>query len=79
MELPDWLKPGSPTPFEMGLRGISDALDELYGQMVSGPLIGVGGQAAGGGGPQYHLHVHSSAPTEPVIADFRMMEAMGAR
>ena len=28
MELPDWLKPGSPTPFELGLRGIADALDK---------------------------------------------------
>lgn len=27
--LPDWLQPGSPTPFEYGLRGISDALNSL--------------------------------------------------
>jgi hypothetical protein len=27
--LPDWLTPGSPTPFEMGLRGINDAMSEL--------------------------------------------------
>jgi hypothetical protein len=27
--LPWWLKPGSPTPFEMGLRGIGTALDDL--------------------------------------------------
>lgn len=29
IELPDWLTPGSPTPFEMGLWGISDALKEV--------------------------------------------------
>lgn len=29
LQLPDWLTPGSPTPFEWGLRGISDALSEL--------------------------------------------------
>lgn len=29
IELPDWLTPGSPTPFEMGLRGIASALDEV--------------------------------------------------
>jgi hypothetical protein len=28
-KLPDWLTPGSPTPFELGIRGISDALSEL--------------------------------------------------
>jgi hypothetical protein len=27
--LPDWAIPGSPTPFERGLRGIAGALDEL--------------------------------------------------
>jgi hypothetical protein len=30
LELPDWLTPGSPTPFELGIRGISDAMSELY-------------------------------------------------
>lgn len=29
ISLPDWLTPGSPTPFELGLRGIADALEEV--------------------------------------------------
>lgn len=29
IKLPDWLDPGSPTPFEEGLRGISAAMDEI--------------------------------------------------
>jgi len=29
LSLPSWLTPGSPTPFEMGLRGISDAMGGL--------------------------------------------------
>lgn len=29
IKLPDWLTPGSPTPFELGLRGISDALKSV--------------------------------------------------
>ena len=29
IELPDWLTPGSPTPFELGLRGIGDAMRTL--------------------------------------------------
>jgi TP901 family phage tail tape measure protein len=28
LKVPDWLKPGSPTPLEMGLRGISAAMKE---------------------------------------------------
>jgi hypothetical protein len=27
--LPDWLKPGSPTPFEIGLRGIVSAMQAV--------------------------------------------------
>ena len=30
--LPSWLQPGSPTPFELGLRGISSALDQVSGK-----------------------------------------------
>lgn len=33
-DLPDWIKPGSPTPFELGLRGISAALKELSGTSI---------------------------------------------
>jgi phage-related protein len=29
IKLPEWLTPGSPTPFEIGLRGIADALQEV--------------------------------------------------
>lgn len=29
LTLPDWLTPGSPTPFEMGLRGIASALSDM--------------------------------------------------
>lgn len=29
LKLPDWLTPGSPTPFELGLRGIASALKEV--------------------------------------------------
>lgn len=37
--LPDWLTPGSPTPFELGLRGITDAMGEMGGL----PGFGIGG------------------------------------
>ena len=29
IKLPDWMQPGSPTPWEMGLRGVSAALREI--------------------------------------------------
>lgn len=82
--LPDWLIPGSPTPFEMGLRGISNALDELNRKGLpefSGNLNGIGGNgaAAGVGGgvvQQYNLTIHSSAKTESVAADYYLMRAL---
>ncbi len=46
-DLPDWLIPGSPTPFERGLRGINEALegtsnamDTLSGQLSNSPAFG---------------------------------------
>lgn len=45
IKLPDWLTPGSPTPFEMGLRGISDALNQVTSGMnvLGQTTIGLGG------------------------------------
>lgn len=52
VSLPGWLTPGSPTPFELGLRGIADAMGDVSG--MSGDMLqGVGAappQMAGGGG-----------------------------
>jgi hypothetical protein len=33
IKLPGWLTPGSPTPFEMGLRGIASALKDVNAQL----------------------------------------------
>lgn len=41
--MPDWLIPGSPTPFELGLRGISSAAKSM-------PNLGQALPVAGGGG-----------------------------
>lgn len=50
--LPDWLIPGSPTPFETGLRGIGSAIRSMpdMGQAFSSPGGSAGGLLAGGGG-----------------------------
>jgi TP901 family phage tail tape measure protein len=39
INIPDWLIPGSPTPFEMGLRGIGKAINDMpdLGQAVTVP------------------------------------------
>ena len=34
LKLPDWLTPGSPTPLEMGIHGINDALGDLIGTIA---------------------------------------------
>lgn len=34
IKIPSWLTPGSPTPFEMGLRGISDAMRTATNQVL---------------------------------------------
>ena len=39
-ELPDWLTPGSPTPFELGLIGINNALTDFNRLLDENGLIG---------------------------------------
>ncbi len=53
MSLPDWLTPGSPTPFELGLRGINDAMMQIGGlgmPALAGSLPAGGSAAMGMGG-----------------------------
>lgn len=42
LELPPWLTPGSPTPFELGLRGIAAAMQDL--NRIDMPTFGGGQQ-----------------------------------
>ena len=80
IKLPDWLTPGSPTPFEIGLWGIQDALKavantslpDFHAQLdftdVSLPNAVVSGSMGVNGEPQqvnYYTTVYSnSAPDE---------------
>ncbi len=67
IKLPDWLTPGSPTPFEMGLRGIADALNEVNGMTASAfsglpndSSVGSGGSERGyNQAPIFELHIHT--------------------
>jgi phage-related protein len=45
VKLPDWMTPGSPTPWEIGLRGVAGALDELSRAEL--PEFGVRARAVG--------------------------------
>jgi hypothetical protein len=47
--IPNWLRPGSPTPFEVGLRGIGSALKDVNMNMGMPAMAGVQMAAAGGG------------------------------
>ena len=57
LSLPDWLTPGSPTPWEIGLRGIGDALktevnpqiDSLFQTLTVAPPASAQQLLAGGG------------------------------
>jgi TP901 family phage tail tape measure protein len=52
IDVPDWLKPGSPTPLEMGLRGISAAMKEAAalsaGMMAPSPALPLAGGGSAG-------------------------------
>lgn len=82
IKLPDWLTPGSATPFELGLRGIGQAADELALRVDRGLARSIGGlQFAGAGASEtnFNLAVHTNAPMEPIIQDFETMRAMVGR
>ncbi len=50
IKLPSWLTPGSPTPLELGLRGINDAMSALNKQALPGFGGGLAALPAGGTG-----------------------------
>jgi len=66
--------PGSPTPFERGLRGIADAMADLNRMQL--PQLQANLNAAGGGNnTTFNLTMYTSNPGT-VIQDFNMMQAM---
>jgi hypothetical protein len=77
--LPDWLTPGSPTPFELGLRGIGNAIKDLpdlgsvFGGLSGGNTVNMGGIhfAGGAGAPRTASQAGDSA--------FLLMNALAAR
>lgn len=86
-KLPDWATPGSPTPFELGLRGMHDAMQQLAQTSLPSLDMAFNGMGAGGGfgGAQtvtnenYNLHVNTNAPAESAIVDFDLMKFLAGR
>lgn len=61
--LPDWLTPGSPTPFEMGLRGIAGAMGDLNNLTAKVGFVpsGLQGSGMGAGGSTTSISVPVTA------------------
>lgn len=90
VKLPTWLTPGSPTPFEMGLRGIAAAMDELtstampgFAAQMSGlqaaPMLAGGGPGQGGATTNnyYQLSANYAYQSEASLTDdVRMLEML---
>lgn len=87
LELPDWLTPGSPTPFELALKGINAQMTELAKinlptlnaqigfarPMVAAPAV------AGATTNNYTLNIATSARAEPIAADFKLLASLRGR
>ena len=82
--LPDWLTPGSPTPFETGLRGITAAMRDLN-RMGLTALVSAPAPAYAMASPSYstssqtnynYAPSYGSAPNQP-SRDFATMRALG--
>jgi hypothetical protein len=69
--IPAWLQPGSPTPFEMGLRGISSAMKSLASQdvpqfsssLAMASVPGTASMPAGGGAINVNVDYHPGLST----------------
>lgn len=82
ISLPSWLTPGSPTPFELGLRGIADALHDLPVLEIQAAVSGAGG-ALGGAAPNpaerrgtMVVNIYPQQSLNSVYQDLQIIEAL---
>jgi hypothetical protein len=82
IDLPSWLTPSSPTPLEIGIRGINDSLKELNTQGLSTFSSNINALPGSGissssvtNAPVYNLAVQSRRSSESIIQDFDLMQA----
>ena len=79
IKLPDWLTPGSPTPFEMGLRGIADAMQDvnkLSGNVSLTPLGLAFARAGGNNTNNYNLNINQAGRVVDTTGKFAQLRAM---
>jgi hypothetical protein len=75
LKLPDWLTPGSPTPLELGLLGISDAL-KTVSISAPGMAAGAASSVTNSVTKQYNYSpTYGGAPASPQ-RDFSIMQVM---
>lgn len=79
VHLPWWLTPGSPTPLETGLWGISDALGAVTNSLPSS--VGGVGQSMSTvnnmtNAPQFNLSVNTQDTSQNVIGNFAVMQSL---
>ncbi len=88
LSLPDWLTPGSPTPLEIGLRGIAAAMGDLsrvamprlQAELDLLPAAGLE-RAAGQGPAQTHYHIQANYRYQDECSlreDIRLLQMLGA-
>lgn len=85
IKLPPWLTPGSPTPFEEGLRGIARALSDINAMQLpqfSTSVMGMGAQQVvtrGGNTTQNTFYLNANYPYQSprdLAADVSMLEQL---
>ncbi len=84
IDLPEWMTPGSPTPWEIGLRGIGKEMNKLNKTSLPGlesnldmqgaPVAAMGG---GGGGNNINIVINADAGTD--IRAIRKQANLGVR
>jgi len=79
--MPDWLIPGSPTPFEMGIRGISDAMKDLskVGLPSFAATFAVAGGGAAGAGTNnnyWNLEINAAGGIVDPVSSFQMLKSL---
>lgn len=78
IHLPSWLTPGSPTPFEMGLRGIADAMKDVNNitagvNFVPGGLGGTTSNISNTTNKTYNITFPATGQTRgSVLSDIRV-------
>ncbi|KKN73402.1 hypothetical protein LCGC14_0401050 [marine sediment metagenome] len=85
--LPSWMRPGSPTPLEVGLRGIAGAMNELAsiqapqlaGALSGGGAVGLGGSSVSSSFVIQQLTVHAGQGQDGTQIAQQIMDEIGRR